>query len=1202
MHWKKSGTVKILLLAAILLLALGMAQGSEAQPDVERRLLERVAEREGVPAAGLSVTTVEEAQLPLTGRALQRAKVIDRASGEVYAITVDESGATVDLERAEARERAAYEQRYGSLHPELYAQLQAMGEEETVTVAIWLKAPDLRALPRPAVGHEMARTEAGNDRSPARTFRAAGEGAPEEKVDDAGAARVPADPDGAETRALIEEAEAANGDHLAEQVRAVQAPFLEALSDTGAEAAYTSGRTPLVYAELSRSQIMALAGRDDVDTIYRSSRNFDLMESAKPTVKADVVENWGFEGAGVSVAILEDSRVEFDNPYLALGGSSESDTVRLPGDSNVDEHAAATAGIVASQDGIEEGIAQEASLYSANATSYSDSDLSDAMDWAVGKNMDIINNSWGGNAGSDSLNVHDRHLDYIVRNEADTVVVAAGNEAGPCASQTGRVLSPARGYNVISVGGIDDANTSSWADDAMYICSSFVDPSTGVQKPEVVAGGVDVSSTTDDSTEWVADVGTETSYAAPMVSGQAALLLDGDGALSAYPETVKAAIMATALHNIEGDSELSDQDGAGGIDARAAFHLADEGWWEWDNVQESDFPYTYTQHAYAGETVRAAIAWNSNPTSDYSSDPLEADLDLRVYDGDGNFVSSSTSFDNSFEIVEFEVPQTGNYQFRISEFRFDGSAEFVGFAFWPGYRTLTPQNPATYDTPPVSQDYYRITAADNWQAAGIRMPSGHDYDIALYDQGAFGDPAEHVWLEDSTLGGDSVDFVVLDGNHAPPEDYFLETEAYSGSSGTYDIEWATQTAAAPDGTYGPYTMAPDQVLRVWDVPFASGEAKRILARPVSGDVDLGLALFATDGGNSTTWYQGRSQAVSEADDDGPAGDELLAYSAAGNDEYGLVAWSNGATQSGDFMLYVDSTPPAGTMDVDGGATYANSSAVTLNNSVSDAETGVSEMRFSNDGSTWSSWEAYNSSKGWTLSSGEGSRTVYAEFRNTVTMTTRLSDSITVDTTNPTGVIQVDGGASYATSTSVALSLSASDATSGVAEMRFSNDGSSWSAWETYANSKSWTLSSGDGSKTVYVQYRDGAGNVSAAVTDTISLDTVAPSASASSPAETRSLSFNVTWSGNDATAGIDSYDVQYRVGSGGTWTEWLTDTSDTTAVFGPDGPVTVQRDQTYSFRVRARDNAGNVSAYASGDGDTSTRVEAYRLYLPGVIG
>jgi hypothetical protein len=80
--------------------------------------------------------------------------------------------------------------------------------------------------------------------------------------------------------------------------------------------------------------------------------------------------------------------------------------------------------------------------------------------------------------------------------------------------------------------------------------------------------------------------------------------------------------------------------------------------------------------------------------------------------------------------------------------------------------------------------------------------------------------------------------------------------------------------------------------------------------------------------------------------------------------------------------------------------------------------------------------------------------------------------IKLDKTAPSGSIWT---ASPTSTPSITLSLDASDATSGVADMHFSNDGSSYTDWESYAATKVWTLTGGDGSKNVYVQYRDHAG-------------------------------------------------------------------------------------------------------------------------------
>jgi len=288
----------------------------------------------------------------------------------------------------------------------------------------------------------------------------------------------------------------------------------------------------------------------------------------------------------------------------------------------------------------------------------------------------------------------------------------------------------------------------------------------------------------------------------------------------------------------------------------------------------------------------------------------------------------------------------------------------------------------------------------------------------------------------------------------------------------------------------------------------------------------------------------------------------------------------------DTFTVVDTDAPNGTVVINGGVANTNGTSVTLTLSASDSGSGVAQMSFSNDGSTWSAWQAYATSASWSLATGDGSKTVYARFKDTVgNVSTNATDTITLDTVAPTGSLVIDGGATYAASTSVNLTLSANDATSGVAQMSFSNNGSTWSAWESYATSKSWTLSSGDGSKTVYARYQDNAGNISAPAIDTIALDTTPPTASVSALSFYQtSLTFTVSWSGTDAVSGIANYDVQSRDGASGTWTDWVTATTAISATF------TGQDNHAYAFRARARDNVGNVSAYSPGDTQTTVDV------------
>lgn len=100
-------------------------------------------------------------------------------------------------------------------------------------------------------------------------------------------------------------------------------------------------------------------------------------------------------------------------------------------------------------------------------------------------------------------------------------------------------------------------------------------------------------------------------------------------------------------------------------------------------------------------------------------------------------------------------------------------------------------------------------------------------------------------------------------------------------------------------------------------------------------------------------------------------------------------------------------------------------------------------------------------------------------------------TIAEDTDTPTGTISINAGALATTSQDVVLALSAQDATSGVGEISLSNDGQTWEPWQRYSESLEWKLSSGDGPKTVYVRFKDYAGNVSAPVSRSIRLDSAA---------------------------------------------------------------------------------------------------------------
>jgi len=137
--------------------------------------------------------------------------------------------------------------------------------------------------------------------------------------------------------------------------------------------------------------------------------------------------------------------------------------------------------------------------------------------------------------------------------------------------------------------------------------------------------------------------------------------------------------------------------------------------------------------------------------------------------------------------------------------------------------------------------------------------------------------------------------------------------------------------------------------------------------------------------------------------------------------------------------------------------------------------------------------------------------------------------IKLDKTLSTGTLQINNGATYTNTQTVNLALSISDID---VMMRFSNDNSIWTDWQTYASTKSWSLHGSDGIKTVYVQFKDNAGLLSAVTSAQIILDTTAPTANAG---ESRTVTSGDTvtfdGSGSSDANGITSYKWDFDDGS-----------------------------------------------------------------------
>ncbi|MDQ3870059.1 MAG: polysaccharide deacetylase family protein, partial [Chloroflexota bacterium] len=216
-----------------------------------------------------------------------------------------------------------------------------------------------------------------------------------------------------------------------------------------------------------------------------------------------------------------------------------------------------------------------------------------------------------------------------------------------------------------------------------------------------------------------------------------------------------------------------------------------------------------------------------------------------------------------------------------------------------------------------------------------------------------------------------------------------------------------------------------------------------------------------------------------------------------------------------------------------------------------------------------------------------------------------------DTTPPAGAVVINAGSRWTNSAIVSVAVPAADNGSGLTLVRLSSrpqtsDGLlSYGYTAAYSSPKNWSLantlyggSRANGTRAIYAQWRDRAGNWSAVQADAIVLDTVPPAVRApaqaflaSSRLGSRTIPVRVAWSGGDTTSGIWRYQLVQRVDGGAGVVVPLPAT--TTSAIIRD----LQPGHSYQYAARAIDRAGNVSPWAWAPG---FRLNAYQERNPAV--
>lgn len=194
-----------------------------------------------------------------------------------------------------------------------------------------------------------------------------------------------------------------------------------------------------------------------------------------------------------------------------------------------------------------------------------------------------------------------------------------------------------------------------------------------------------------------------------------------------------------------------------------------------------------------------------------------------------------------------------------------------------------------------------------------------------------------------------------------------------------------------------------------------------------------------------------------------------------------------------------------------------------------------------------------------------------------------------DMVAPSGTITQPASGSFIPDTGVIpIITDASDSETGIRNVSFLWHSGDWSSsdWEMLGDdrdgSDGWGLNWDVGSLpdqtgvALYAFAFDWAGNVTGLEDWDLTLDRESPLASIDATPVypgANFIDFWLSWFGDDSTSGVATYDVQYKDGTLGEWTDLVTQTMDTYLhLSGEDG-------HTYYFRTRATDMAGNTGSY-----------------------
>lgn len=450
------------------------------------------------------------------------------------------------------------------------------------------------------------------------------------------------------------------------------------------EVLFMSTYAPFAIVEVSKKTVEDISCDSNVMGISKFITGEVVAEDlnlANQITRADYVrDGYGNKGTGVKIG-----QIELEVPNTSDSYLDSANIVIRPGDTATSNHATQVARILVGTDdsGANDGLAPNATLYSCACTTISD--FYTGIEWLISQGVNVINMSAGVRLDG-GYNAFDKWVDHIAAQHDVHFVKSAGNDAGS-------ITSPGMAYNAITVGGLNAMGGTTVSDFILFSNTNYEETGTDrPEKPNLVAPAVDIWGTSDG-----------TSYAAPQVTGTIAQLCGLNATLKIKQSAMGAILAASAAEKVEatgdggkGDTflssvrinaQISDKEGAGILDSRWARGIVANGnfWSHTINADSFPFEKTITINTSSSSMTRIAIFWIKRNTIDHTTNSVTeadfADLDLYVYDPNGNLVGSSITTKSNFEIVQFKPTISGTYTIRIRAIGCEDK-QHVGIAVW----------------------------------------------------------------------------------------------------------------------------------------------------------------------------------------------------------------------------------------------------------------------------------------------------------------------------------------------------------------------------------------------------------------------------------------------------------------------------------------------------------------------------------------